>query len=98
MFISLLLVSIVALKAPVVAASKVEAEAILQGMEKAARDFRNHIEDMYKYRCNPTTLTECANSSYNDCSSIYPNSKCFDASKLIDSPCGNGNNCNGTFA
>ena len=100
MFITLFLFSYVVLKAPVESATvgnEAEAESILRRMEERVRDFRDHIEDMYKYRCHRLTLTECANGNFDECSSTYPNSQCIDASEFIDSTCGNGNNCNGKF-
>ncbi|KAL7477220.1 hypothetical protein ACHAW6_003033 [Cyclotella cf. meneghiniana] len=80
------------------AGNEVKVESILKSMEYSVLAFRDHIERVYKSRCEPETLAECSKSNYNDCSTAYPNPQCIDARKLIESTCGNAdNNCNGTL-
>ncbi|KAL7486287.1 hypothetical protein ACHAW6_011887 [Cyclotella cf. meneghiniana] len=95
MFISLLRVFLMAPKARVEAQSESEVKSILKQMEDTVLAFRDEIERAYESRCDPEKLAECSKGNYDDCSSIYPNPQCMDASKFIDSTCGNAdNNCN----
>lgn len=98
MFISLFLASYLVLKIPVESASvgnEAEVESILQRMENSVLAFRDQIENIYTSRCDAETLIECTKSNYNDCSSIYPNQQCMDASEFVDPLCGDGKTCNG---
>ena len=70
---------------------------ILQNMESAALNFRDEIERVYGERCLESTLGECSEGNYNDCSSVYPNQMCMEADELVMPACGDGSSCNGAY-
>ena len=71
-----------------------EVEFILKKMESDVLMFRDEMERVYSDRCNTNTLTECARSNFNDCSSSFRNQICMDKDELIISQCGDGEDCN----
>ena len=72
-----------------------EVKSILQRMESDVLAFRDELERVYSTRCKIETLTECAGSNFNDCSSSFPNQQCMTADELVISTCGDGASCNG---
>lgn len=71
-----------------------EVKSILQRMESDVRDFRDEIERAYSARCETKTLTDCGESSFNDCSSSFPGQQCMKPDELVISTCGDGQGCN----
>ena len=72
-----------------------EVKSILQGMETDVLAFRDEMERVYSARCETKTLTQCAETNFNDCSSTFPSQQCVKADELIFSTCGDGETCNG---
>ena len=72
-----------------------EVKAIFEQLEKDVLAFRDEIERVYSLRCETSTLTQCAYSNYNDCTSVFPNQQCMKANELVISTCGDGQTCNG---
>lgn len=64
-------------------------------MESDTLAFRDELERVYSARCDTKTLTECAESNFNDCSSTFPGQQCMKADELVISTCGDGVSCNG---
>ena len=59
-----------------------EVEAILKRMSNEVLDFRDELERAYSSRCDTNTLTECAKSNFNDCtSSFLNNQQCMEPGK-----------------
>mmetsp|Transcript_28666 Transcript_28666/g.52977 ORF Transcript_28666/g.52977 Transcript_28666/m.52977 type:complete len:655 (+) Transcript_28666:127-2091(+) len=71
-----------------------EVKSILQRMETDVLAFRDEMERVYSARCETKTLTECAESNFNDCSSMFPSQQCAKADELIFSACRDGETCN----
>ena len=72
-----------------------EVKSILQRMETDVLAFRDEMERVYSARCETKTLTECAETNFNDCSSTFPSQQCAKADELVFSACGDGETCNG---
>ena len=72
-----------------------EVKSILQKMEADVLFFRDEMERVYGARCETKTLTDCARSDVNDCSSFFTNQQCMKADELVKSACGDGQTCNG---
>ena len=72
-----------------------EFRSILQRMETDVLAFRDEMERVYSARCETKTLTECAETNFNDCSSTFPSQQCAKADELVFSACGDGETCNG---
>ncbi|KAL7479043.1 hypothetical protein ACHAW6_008953 [Cyclotella cf. meneghiniana] len=64
-------------------------EYLLRRMVDSVLAFRDHIERLYTFRCDPGTLAECTKGNYDDCSSVYRNQRCLDS--LGSNAC--GSNC-----
>mmetsp|Transcript_2336 Transcript_2336/g.3623 ORF Transcript_2336/g.3623 Transcript_2336/m.3623 type:complete len:650 (-) Transcript_2336:61-2010(-) len=71
-----------------------EVKSILQRMETDVLAFRDEMERVYSARCETKTLTECAETNFNDCSSTFPSQQCAKADELVFSACGDGETCN----
>ena len=67
-----------------------EVKLILQRIEKETLKFRDEIERTYGERCSTETLAQCSRSSYNSCSSVFPNQQCMKADELVIDACGGG--------
>jgi len=76
------------------AAKENEVKSILQQMETDVLAFRDEMERVYGARCEVNTLTECADSNFNDCSSVFPDQQCMNADELVIATCGDGKSCN----
>ena len=72
-----------------------EVKSILQKMETDVLAYRDEMERVYGARCETNTLTECAFSNFNDCSSVFPGQQCMKADELVFATCGDGKSCNG---
>lgn len=72
-----------------------EVQTILQKMESYVLAFRDELERVYSARCDTKTLTDCAESNFNDCSSTFPGQQCMEAEELVIGRCGDGISCNG---
>eukprot|EP00571_Detonula_confervacea_P006299 CAMPEP_0172319830 /NCGR_PEP_ID=MMETSP1058-20130122/38822_1 /TAXON_ID=83371 /ORGANISM="Detonula confervacea, Strain CCMP 353" /LENGTH=422 /DNA_ID=CAMNT_0013034961 /DNA_START=161 /DNA_END=1426 /DNA_ORIENTATION=- len=68
-------------------------------MESDVLDFRNALEELAPFRCDPATLSNC--SSYSDCSSTYPHQECMSAEDLVVPACSSsttGGTCNALWS
>mmetsp|Transcript_21013 Transcript_21013/g.42902 ORF Transcript_21013/g.42902 Transcript_21013/m.42902 type:complete len:692 (-) Transcript_21013:160-2235(-) len=75
-----------------------EVKIILERMEADVLAFRSAMESAYADRCSTETLTQCAYSNYNDCTSSLPNQICMEPEELIMSACGSGQECNALWS
>ncbi|KAL7449563.1 hypothetical protein ACHAWC_001619, partial [Mediolabrus comicus] len=72
-----------------------EVKRILEHIQKGTLKFRDEIERVYGERCSSRTLSQCSRSSFNGCSSVFPNQQCMDNDELVIEACGGGSgNCN----
>ena len=72
-----------------------EVKAILQRIEQDTLDLRDEIERAYTERCTIDTLSRCKQSSFNGCSSVFPNQQCMSADELVIDACAAaGGSCN----
>ena len=63
-----------------------EVKLILQRIEEDTLKLRDEIEIAYSKRCNIDTLSQCSRSSFNGCSSVFPNQQC--SNELVIEACG----------
>jgi len=70
-------------------------KAILRRVEADVLAFRDAMEDLAPSRCDASTLADCSESNYNDCSSTYPNQRCMAADELMHPACSAGNGSGG---
>jgi hypothetical protein len=74
---------------------EIEVKRILEHIQKGTLKFRDEIERVYGERCSSRTLSQCSRSSFNGCSSVFPNQQCMDNDELVIEACGGGSgNCN----
>mmetsp|Transcript_30961 Transcript_30961/g.56710 ORF Transcript_30961/g.56710 Transcript_30961/m.56710 type:complete len:110 (-) Transcript_30961:799-1128(-) len=71
-----------------------EVKAILQRMQTDVLTFCDEMERVYSVRCETSTLTECAEHNFNDCSSTFSSQQCTEADELVISTCGDAETCN----
>ena len=74
-----------------------EVKNILQRIEQDTLNLRDEIEIAYSKRCTIETLSQCSQSSFNGCSSVYPNQQCMEPDELVIDACavaGGGGRCN----
>ena len=72
-----------------------EVKNILQRIEKDTLKLRDEIEIAYSKRCSIETLSQCSQSSFNGCSSVFPNQQCMEPNELVIEACaGGGGTCN----
>ena len=67
-----------------------EVKRILQRIEEDTLKLRDEIEIAYGKRCNIETLSQCSRSSFNGCSSVFPNQQCMEADELVIESCRGG--------
>ena len=64
-----------------------EIRRILEHIQKGTLKFRDEIERVYGERCNADTLSQCSRSSFNGCSSVFPNQQCMENDELVIEAC-----------